>query len=46
MSSDLLIPSLVAPTLTTPYDPNKMSDEATPVTLAHALEAARDVAAM
>lgn len=46
MSSDLLIPGLVARILTTLYNPNNVSEEAAPVTLTHELDAGRDLAAM
>ena len=46
MSSDLLIPGLVARILTTLYNPNNVSEESAPVTLAHELETGRDLAAM
>ncbi len=46
MSSDLLIPGLVARILTTLYNPNNVSEEAAPVTLAHELDTGRELAAM
>ena len=46
MSSDLLIPGLVARILTTLYNPNNVSEESAPVTLAHELETGRDLAEM
>ena len=46
MSSDLLIPGLVARILTTLYNPNNVSEESAPVTLTHELETGRDLAAM
>lgn len=46
MSTDLLIPGLVARILTTLYNPNNVSEEAAPVTLTHELDAGRDLAAM
>ena len=46
MSSDLLIPGLVARILTTLYNPNNVSEEAAPVTLTHELETGKDLAAM
>ena len=46
MSSDLLIPGLVARILTTLYNPNNVSEESAPVTLTHELETGRHLAAM
>ena len=46
MSSDLLIPGLVARILTTLYNPNNVSEEAAPVTLVHELDTGRELAAM
>ena len=46
MSSDLLIPGLVARILTTLYNPNNVSEESAPVTLTHELETGKDLAAM
>ena len=46
MSSDLLIPGLVARLLTTLYNPNNVSEESAPVTLARELQTGRDLAAM
>ena len=46
MSSDLLIPGLVARILTTLYNPNNVSEEVAPVTLTHELETGRDLADM
>ena len=46
MSSDLLIPGLVARILTTLYNPNNVSEEAAPVTLTHELDAGTDLATM
>ena len=46
MSSDLLIPGLVARILTTLYNPNNVSEEAAPVTLTHELDTGKDLAAM
>ncbi len=46
MSSDLLIPGLVARILTTLYNPNNVSEESAPVTLTHELETGTALAAM
>ncbi|MEZ4417971.1 MAG: pyridoxal-dependent decarboxylase [Gemmatimonadota bacterium] len=46
MSSDLLLPGLVAKLVTTLYNPNNVSEEAAPVTLEMELEAGRDLARM
>ena len=46
MSSDLLIPGLVARIVTTLYNPNNVSEEAAPVTLTHELETGRELASM
>ena len=46
MSSDLLIPGLVARILTTLYNPNNVSEESAPVTLTHELETGKHLAAM
>lgn len=46
MSSDLLIPGLVARIVTTLYNPNNVSEEAAPVTLTHELDTGRELASM
>ena len=46
MSSDLLIPGLVARILTTLYNPNNVSEEAAPVTLALELDTGKELADM
>ena len=46
MSSDLLIPGLVARILTTLYNPNNVSEEVAPVTLTHELDTGKELADM
>jgi glutamate/tyrosine decarboxylase-like PLP-dependent enzyme len=46
MASDLLLPGLIAQLVTTLYNPNHVTDEAAPVTLALELEAGLQLAAM
>lgn len=46
MTSDLLLPGLIAQLVTTLYNPNHVSDEASPVTLPLELELGRQLAAM
>ncbi|RFF27364.1 MULTISPECIES: pyridoxal-dependent decarboxylase [unclassified Wenzhouxiangella] len=46
MASDLLLPGLIAQLVTTLYNPNHVTDEASPVTLPLELELGRQLAAM
>lgn len=46
MASDLLLPGLIAQLVTTLYNPNHVTEEAAPVTLALELEVGRQLAAM
>ncbi|MFW5926750.1 MAG: pyridoxal phosphate-dependent decarboxylase family protein [Wenzhouxiangella sp.] len=46
MASDLLMPGLIAQLITTLYNPNHVTDEASPVTLPLELELGRQLAAM
>jgi glutamate/tyrosine decarboxylase-like PLP-dependent enzyme len=46
MASDLLLPGLIAQMVTTLYNPNHVTDEASPATLSLELEVGRQLAAM